>query len=102
MPFLNENAIIILHDITWQFIREEIHFTTTSIFLMSCLQGDKIIIKNKEGIENIGAIYLYKNQKNYYLDYFLLLLSYWEYMLSKKQIKKLKIFIKNIIKKKYI
>jgi hypothetical protein len=84
LPFLNENAIIILHDITWQFIRRQMYFTTTSIILMSCLRGDKIIIKNKEGVENIGAIYLYKDQQKYYLDYFLLLLNYWEYMLSEK------------------
>ena len=76
LPFLNENAIIILHDITWQFIRRQMYFTTTSIILMSCLRGDKIIIKNEEGIENIGAIYLYKNQQKYYLLKFIVLFKF--------------------------
>ena len=56
--------IIILHDITWHFLREfntnKIHFTATQMYLMACLHGDKLLIKNNEGIENIGAVYLYK------------------------------------------
>jgi predicted O-methyltransferase YrrM len=99
LPFLNENAIIILHDITWHFIRmkyqkKRIQFTATQIYLMSCLYGEKIIVKNNEGLENIGAVYLYKNQKRFYLNYFLLLLSYWEYMPNEKQINEFKEFIK--------
>jgi len=98
LPFLKENAIIILHDITWHFLREfntnKIHFTATQMYLMACLHGDKLLIKNNEGIENIGAVYLYKNQQKYYLDYFILLLSYWEYMPSEEQIKELRVFIK--------
>ena len=96
LPFLNENAIIILHDLTWHFIREymnkSIKRTATNIFLMSVLNGDKLIIENSKEIENIGAVFLYKNQKKHYLDYFLLLLGYWEYMPSEKHLKQMKVF----------
>ena len=98
LPFLNENAIIILHDITWHFVREyqtkKIQYTATQIYLMSVLYGDKLVIRTKNGIENIDAVYLYKNQKDHFLDYFLLLLSYWEYLPTEKQINELRIFIK--------
>ena len=65
---------------------------------MSALYGDKLIIETKNGIENIGAVYLYRNQKDHYLDYFLLLLSYWEYLPNEKQINELRIFIKKYYK----
>ena len=104
LPFLNENAIIILHDITWHFIREyqtkTLQYTATQIYLMSVLYGDKLIIETKNGIENIGAVYLYKNQKDHYLNYFLLLLNYWEYLPTEKQINELRIFIKKYYKNK--
>ena len=103
LPFLKENAIIILHDITWHFLREfnrkRIQFTATQMFLLSSLFGDKLIINKNDGIENIGAVYLYKNQEEHYLDYFILLLSYWEYMPTNKQIEQLRLFIKKYYKK---
>ena len=99
LPFLEENAIILLHDITFHLFRKDKSkkFTATQIFLMSALYGDKLIIKNKNGIENVGAVYLYKNQKEYYLNYFLLLLSYWEYLPSEKHIDEIRTFIKKIL-----
>ena len=103
LPFLNENAIMIIHDITWHFIREyqfkDLKHTTTNIFLMSVLYGDKLIIENSNEIENIGAVFLYKNQEKHFLDYFLLLLGYWEYMPSEKQLNQIKEFIKKYYKK---
>ena len=50
--------------------------------------------------ENIGAIILSKNQENYYLNYFLLLMSPWNYMPSDEQIEQLQKFIKNYYKKR--
>ena len=38
---------------------------------MPSLYGDKLLINNE--LENMGAVFLYKNQKEHYLDYFLLL-----------------------------
>ena len=66
---------------------------------MSVLYGDKLIIENSKEIENIGAVFLFKNQEKHYLDYFLLLLGYWEYMPSEKHLKEMKVFIKKYYKK---
>ena len=100
LPFLKENALIIIHDIVYHFMKESWKSKIQSIsspclHLLSVLYGDKIFIKNNDDIDNIGAIYLYNNQKKHYLDYFLLLLSFWEYMPTEKQINELrKFFIK--------
>ena len=97
MPFLNENAIVVLHDINLQLISQNItlNYRPTQIYLMSSLFGDKIYVKNKDNaIENIGAVILYKNQQKHYLDYFLLLTTLWEYMPSESQINDLRLFIK--------
>ena len=107
LPFLEENAIIVVHDILWHLTRrnpkppKEVKFTPSSLYLISSLYGDKIVIKNdldESGIENIGAVFLYKNQKKHYLDYFLLLNSFWEYMPSIQQLNDLRIFIKKYYK----
>lgn len=72
----------------------------SNILLMTALYGDKVIIKNKnKTIENIGAIRLYSNQKKYYLNYFLLLMTPWEYLPNYNHINDLKIFIKKYYKK---
>lgn len=98
LPFLNDNAVIAVHDIFWHFTRKEtpppieVKFTPSNIYLISALYGEKVIFKNE--IENIGAVFLYNDQKQHYLDYFLLLNSFWEYMPSDTQIKELRVFIK--------
>ena len=101
LPFLNENAIIVLHDIVWHLIKENERqkerinsISSPSLLLMSTLYGDKIVIKTEDGLENMGAIYLYKNQKEHYLNYFLLLLNFWEYMPSEKHLEEIRVFIK--------
>jgi predicted O-methyltransferase YrrM len=105
LPFLEENAIIILHDIMFhlpsnKFFRPiEVKFHPSNILLMAALQGDKIIIEDKnKKIANIGAIHLYKKQSRYYLNYFLLILTPWEYLPSENHIKELKEFIKKYYK----
>ena len=68
---------------------------------MSSIYGDKIFPINNitiSPIGNIGAVFLYKNQKQHYLDYFLLLNSFWEYMPSPQQLDDLKKFIKKYYK----
>lgn len=102
LPFLKENAIVVLHDIFWHFIRtkskptREIKFTPAPIYLMSTLYGDKLLVNNE--FESMGAVFLYENQKEHYLDYFLLLNGFWEYMPSEKQIRDLTLFIKKYYK----
>ena len=99
LPFLNENAIIVLHDIMLHFSKENIRENIQSVsspqlLLMSVLQGEKIVIENNKGIDNMGVIFLYRNQKEHYLDYFLLLLSFWDYIPSEKQSNEIRTFIK--------
>ena len=62
--------------------------------LMTFLNGDKIILKTKHNnIDNMGAIFLYKNQKTHYLEYFFSLISFWDYMPTASQLKDMKNFI---------
>ena len=104
LPFLNEQAIIVVHDIFWHFTRKappppkEIKFTPSSIYLFSALYGEKILIKNNK-LENIGAAFLFKNQTNHYIDYFILLNSFWEYMPKEYHLKFIREFIKKYYKK---
>ena len=99
LPFLNENAIFVLHDILWHF-HSEIKFFPSNVYLYPVIYGDKVLLKNNDGeIENIGAVFLYNNQEQHYLDYFFLLLSFWEYIPNDNELNDLKIFIKNFYKK---
>jgi len=99
LPFLNENAIFVLHDILWHFF-SKVKFYPSNVYLYPVIYGDKILLKNKDGsIGNIGAIFLYNNQEKHYLDYFLLLLSFWEYIPKDKEIDELRLFIKKFYKK---
>jgi predicted O-methyltransferase YrrM len=102
LPFLEENAIIVLHDIMYHLQSKkygyrpiEIKFHPAPIYLFTSLAGYKIIMKEDEnkGVENIGAVFLHSNKEKYYLNYFLLLLSQWEYMPPKNQIEELRAFI---------
>jgi hypothetical protein len=99
LPFLNENAIFVLHDILWHF-NQKLKFYPSNVYLYSVINGDKILLKNENGsIGSIGAIFLYNNQEKYYLDYFFLLLAFWEYMPKDNEINELRIFFKNFYKK---
>ena len=98
LPFLNENAIVVIHDLLWHF-RKVVNskFFPACISLIPALYGDKIFINNKS-ISNIGAVFLYRNQEMHYLDYFLLLLNFWEYIPTDEQINDLRDFIKKYYK----
>ena len=99
LPFLNENAIFVLHDILWHF-NSKIKFYPSNVYLFPVIYGDKILFKNKNGsLGNIGAIFLFNNQEKHYLDYFFLLLSFWEYIPKDNEINELRIFIKKFYKK---
>ena len=65
LPFLQENAIVIIHDIiNHLFPSVGKSFHPSNIFLFSELVGDKIFIPKKEyDIENIGAEFLKSEQK---------------------------------------
>lgn len=108
LPFLKDYAIVVLHDIIWHFWAtndfKEAKFTPTQIYLLSSLYGEKIYIKKEmDQFENIGAAILYPNQEKHYINYFLLLLSFWEEIPTENQINDLKIFIKKYYKnEKYL
>ena len=105
LPFLNENAIVVIHDIMWHFGKKpKFKFFPSCISLMPSLYGDKIFMHKKDGgFSNIGAVFLYQNQEKHYIDYFLLLLNFWEYTPKDNQINELRLFIKKYYKdRKYI
>ena len=102
LPFLEKNAIIVLHDIKVPLLSDKIlmpKLHPSNILLMAALYGDKVFLDNKKRyINNIGAIHLYNNQKKYYLNYFLLLLAPWDYIPNEKHIQELREFIKKYYK----
>ena len=99
LPFLNENAIIVLHDILIHFDIKNILYPSNSL-LYPIIYGDKLLLKKKnDSIESIGAVFLYSNQEKHYLDYFFSLLNFWQYMPSEKEINDLRLFIKKYYKK---
>ena len=105
LPFLNENAIVVLHDLFWHFntVRNT-KFYPSCISLIPTLYGDKVFLRRNNGdMSNIGAAFLYPNQEEHYLNYFLLLMNFWEYIPSDEQINDLRNFIEKYYKdKKYI
>ena len=111
LPFLNENAIVVLHDVIWHFFFARISnyiinnnkIMPTQIVLMSSLIGKKIFLKKSiHNYDNIGAIYLEKNQKKYYVNYFLLLMNIWQYIPSEEHLKSLRDFIDKFYENKQL
>ena len=99
LPFLNENAIFVIHDILLHF-KSKVKFYPSNVHLYPSIYGDKVLLKNSDGsIGNMGAVFLYSNQENHYLDYFFLLLTFWEYMPKDNEINDLRKFIKKYYKK---
>ena len=100
LPFLNNNAIVIMHDLLWHFAYvKRTKFYPSCINLISTIYGDKIFLSQPgKTISNIGAIFLHSNQKLHYLDYFLLLLNFWEYMPTDTQLNDLRSFIQKYYK----
>lgn len=102
LPFLNKNPIIVIHDIiNWHFcyFSRPQRIVPTQIYLISALFGDKVIIKRDKELDDIGAVFLYNNQEDHYIDYFLLLFSFWEKMPDETQINEMRGFIKKYYKK---
>ena len=69
LPFLEDNAVIILHDIMFHlpthkfYNQKEVKYHPSMIYLLTSLAGNKIVMQDQEyGLENIGAILLKSNQ----------------------------------------
>lgn len=103
LPFLEENAIVVVHDLLWHFYKrnkDKKNINPSCVNLIPAIFGDKILLGyTNSTINNIVAISLFSNQQEHYLDYFLLLLNFWEYMPSDNQINDLRIFIMKYYKK---
>ena len=99
---LNENVILVLHDILWHF-NSQTRFYPSNVYLYPVIYGDKVLLKNEKGsIGNMGAIFLYNNQEKHYFEYFFLLFAFWEYMPKDNEINDLRVFIKTVTKKIFI
>ena len=69
------------------------------ISLIPALYGDKVLVyRRAEHISNMGVVFLYPNQEEHYLDYFLLLMNFWEYIPTDQQINDLRLFIQKYYK----
>ena len=70
LPFLKENAIIVLHDVILHFDRT-IKFYPSNIYLISAIHGDKVMCKNYDGkVDNIGPYFYILIKKNIILIIF--------------------------------
>ena len=111
LPFLRENAVIVLHDICLHLRPQAFYkhiYSNNQIF--ACLRGKKMLPQTiGTGVDmgediffNIGAVELDSNQENYYFDYFFALSFHWEYMHDKSQIEIFKNFLHKHYDKKYV
>ena len=64
LPFLNENAIFVMHDLTTHFVTNK-KLYPSNIVLYPSIYGDKVPLKGTSGnIENTGAVFLYISRKS--------------------------------------
>ena len=112
LPFLSQNAVIILHDIslhltTWGSAstpRQRQRLTFSNNLLYYYLRGKKILPNEGRDsiLPNIGAVQLASNQNKFYFDYFFPLAVHWEYLPSEKDIHKLEVFFRQYYGKSYL
>ena len=106
LPFLKEEAIVVLHDTFLMYAFGKVdkvkrHFT--NIQLLTYIRGELILPNygNSFFSRNIGAIKIKKNQNKYYEQYFLALGTQWHYMLEEKNILSLRNFFNKYYGRKY-
>ena len=111
LPFLNENAIVVLHDTHWhldhvlhtEYTLKEATIMPTQIYLLSALVGEKIVLYDeKNNLFNIGAICLESNQNKHLVNYFLLLNTLWQYMPTDDQLNGFREFIDKYYEEKLL
>jgi len=95
LPFLKENAIVIFHDIGNQITRSSNRREWAPYLIFNGLRGKKYLPSGNFLLkQDIGAVLLDKNQKNYYHEYFRLLGGQWQYFPKEVHIKQMRNFIK--------
>lgn len=111
LPFLKENATVIIHDIHLNhgyairkkhctFTNRKCHLSYTNNLLVNYIRGDSYLphFTNNRFIDvNSGAVKLYPNQKKYYYNYIHMLSVDWLYMPKDSDI----MYTRYIIKKYY-
>ncbi len=95
LPFLNEEAIVIFHDIANQITVSQRRNEWAPYIIFNAIRGEKYLPSGKYILkQDIGAIKLEKNQRKYYHDYFRLLGGQWQYFPKEIHIKLLSNFFK--------
>ena len=98
LPFLKEEAIVVLHDTYMNFLANYIYdkkiINYSNNQLLCYIRGELILPSygNEVFSRNIGGLKLYKNQKNYLKQYFLALGTHWVYMPEENDLKILRDF----------
>ena len=106
LPFLKEEAILVLHDTFLMYYlgkidKKKLNYSNNQLFCY--IRGDLIVpnYTSKDFDRNIGAIKLEKNQKRYFIQYFLALGTQWEYMPEIKDIDIIKKFFMKYYGERY-
>ena len=109
LPFLEENAIVVLHDTVWhlnQIVEKqnnisEAKIMPTQIYIFSALVGEKFLVQHDSlKFENVGVVRLAEKQEKYYLNYFSLLMNLWQYMPTNKHLMEFRKFIRKYYRSK--
>ena len=58
LPFLNENAILVLHDILWHFY-SKIKCYPSNVYLYPVIYGNKVLLKNKNSLIGNRSYFFY-------------------------------------------
>ena len=106
LPFLKEEAILVLHDTFLMYLFGNVEKTKRNYSnnqLFCYIRGDLIVpsYTSRDFEKNIGAIKLHKNQKRYFIQYFLSLGTQWEYMPESKDIDIMKKFFMKYYGERY-
>ena len=107
LPFLKEEAIVVFHDIylmyydKFAFVKKKRNFTNNQLYVY--IRGQYILPSygNEIFSRNIGGLKLFRNQQNYFRQYFLALGGQWEYMPAENDLKILREFFKKYYGEEY-
>ena len=107
LPFLKEEATIVLHDIFLMYHRGKIvkkkkNFSNNQILVY--IRGELFLPNYSDKVfsNNIGAIKLCKEQNKFYRHYFMALGTQWEYMPNEDDLKLMRKFFKKYYGNKYV
>ena len=99
LPFLNEEALVVIHDIGSQIVISnitKIRAEWAPYLIFNIIRGKKFLPSgNRILTHDIGAIKLEKNQKNFIHDYFRALGGEWQYFPKNEHIEIVRNFINN-------